>query len=189
MYETTSTNRCEAISEIISSVAHEQSGLANILNVEAEKIKYFTSVSKDPQEILAANKSVEKMVNAITKLEVILASKLEIFSDCLCTGCEETKGGYSVLSMVVGSENGGRIERDDNLKTFRYYPGTTGTEIKFITEPTCPIIPKTALPSGLVFKENTLVIPNGYNWTQTFNMIFTVGENDTAYEITLLNIM
>ncbi len=191
MNETTSKNhRCEAISEIISSVAEEQSGLSNIINAEAEKIKYITNNSHSSAEILEANKSVEKMINAITKLEVILASKLELFSDCLCVNCDTDKeSGYSILSMTVETENGGRIERDDDMKTFRYYPGSVGTTIKFVTEPTATVTYKSGMPVGLKYEDNKLYIPTGYSWSQTYEMVFTVGEEGSSYEITLMNMM
>ncbi len=183
-----SGTRCDAISEIISSVAKEQSGLASILSVEAEKIKYVTSKAESTQDILDTNKSVEKMINAITKLEVILASKLELFNECLCENCYE-KQGYSILSLTVESENGGRVERDDDLKVFRYYPGTTGTTIKFITEPETLVTYKSGMPVGLKYDSNKLYIPDSYNWGQTHSMIFTVGEGATAYDIVLMNMI
>ncbi len=191
MNESTSKNiRCKAISGIISSVADEQSGLASILEVEAEKIKLIASITKDPNEILAANKSVEKMINAITKLEVILASKLELFSDCLCVDCDSKSiGGYSLVSMTVETENGGRVERDDNMKTFRYYPGTVGTTIKFITEQEAVVTYVEGMPDGLKFDANKLYIPDGFTWPQTYTMKFIVGEGENAYEIILLNII
>ena len=37
-----------------------------------------------PEMLLATNKSVESMVNAVSKLEMILQSKLSAFEDCLC---------------------------------------------------------------------------------------------------------
>ncbi len=187
--ETKTLRRCEAITSIISSVAAEQTGLANIINVEAEKIKTVLATSKDTDDILAANKSVDKMINSITKLEIILSGKLELFHDCLCVACDGESPGYSILSMTVESERGGTIEREDDLKTFNYYPGTSGTSIKFITEPATTIVAKSALPSGLKFEKNLLIIPDGYNWTQTYSMIFTVGSGDNEYDITLRNIM
>ncbi len=190
MNESTSKNyRCEAISQIISSVAEEQSSLASILSAEANKINYITENNHSIQDVLNANKSVEKMINAITKLEVILSSKLDLFGDCLCVDCDNSKQGYSMLSMTVESENGGRIERDENLVLFRYYPGTTGTTIKFITEPETVVTLKSGMPSELTFENNKLVIPNNYKFNQTYQMIFTVGEGDSAYDITLLNVI
>ncbi len=190
MNETTKLpNRCEAITAIITSVADEQTGLASILNIEAEKIKTIIATSKDTDEILAANKSVDKMINSITKLEIILSGKLELFHDCLCTTCEGETAGYSILSMVVENENGGTIVREDDLKTFDFEPGTVGTTIKFITEPETDVILKSVLPTGLKYDANKLYIPDSYNWTQTYNMIFTVGYDETAYDITLRNVI
>ncbi len=187
---TSKNHRCEAISEIISSVAAEQKGLASILNIESEKIKYMMSISKEPQDLLDVNRSVEKMISTITKLEVILASKLELFDDCLCVKCDEEKSsGYSILSMTVETENGGRIEREDDMKTFKYYPGTTATTIKFITEPEAVINYVEGMPTGLKFDTNKLYIPEGFSWPQTYRMIFTVGEGENLYEITLFNVV
>ena len=37
-----------------------------------------------PEVLLATNKSVESMVNAVSRLEMILQSKLSTFDGCLC---------------------------------------------------------------------------------------------------------
>lgn len=37
-----------------------------------------------PEQLLATNKSVESMVNAVARLEMILQSKLSAFGNCLC---------------------------------------------------------------------------------------------------------
>ena len=37
-----------------------------------------------PEVLLATNKSVESMVNAVSRLEMILQSKLSGFEGCLC---------------------------------------------------------------------------------------------------------
>ena len=37
-----------------------------------------------PDVLLATNKSVESMVNAVSRLEMILQSKLSAFEGCLC---------------------------------------------------------------------------------------------------------
>ena len=39
-----------------------------------------------PEVLLATNKSVESMVNAVSRLEMILQSKLSTFGGCLCEG-------------------------------------------------------------------------------------------------------
>lgn len=84
-----STTRTQAITDIIQSVALEETALSHILNAEGEKIQKVVAMPDvTPEVLLATNKSVESMVNAITRLEMILQSKLATFEDCLCE--EET---------------------------------------------------------------------------------------------------
>lgn len=77
-------SRRQAITDIIESVALEQTALSHILNAEGEKIQRSVASSTSVDEILAVNKSVQAMVNAISRLEMVLQSKLELFEDCLC---------------------------------------------------------------------------------------------------------
>lgn len=81
---TNPVDREQAISDIIESVALEETGISHILNAEGEKIQKILAVTNSVEEILAVNKSVVEMVSAITKLETVLQSKLEIFKDCTC---------------------------------------------------------------------------------------------------------
>ncbi|MEG0615647.1 MAG: hypothetical protein RR540_07815, partial [Oscillospiraceae bacterium] len=67
-----SGSRTQAISDIITSVALEQTGLSHILNAEGEKLQKVIELSKSSEELLAVNCSVQKMVNSITRLEMIL---------------------------------------------------------------------------------------------------------------------
>lgn len=76
--------RSQAITDIIESVALEQTALSHILNAEGEKIQRAVADTTTVDEILAVNKSVQSMVNAISRLEMVLQSKLELFEDCLC---------------------------------------------------------------------------------------------------------
>lgn len=79
------TTRSQAITDIIQSVALEETALSHILNAEGEKIQKVVAMQDvTPEVLLATNKSVESMVNAISKLEMILQSKLSAFEDCLC---------------------------------------------------------------------------------------------------------
>ncbi|MEF9961871.1 MAG: hypothetical protein RSF69_02780 [Erysipelotrichaceae bacterium] len=79
--------KCEAITDIIESVALEQTALSHILNAEGEKIQAALVLAKTSAELLAVNQSVKSMVNSITRLEMILQGKLELFTECLCTNC------------------------------------------------------------------------------------------------------
>ena len=59
------TSRDQAISDIITSVALEQTGLAHILNAEGEKIQKVVSYSDKTEEMIGVNKSVQNVINAI----------------------------------------------------------------------------------------------------------------------------
>lgn len=79
------TTRTQAITDMIESVALQETALSHILNAEGEKIqKVVAMADATPEVLLATNKSVESMVNAISKLEMILHSKLSAFEGCLC---------------------------------------------------------------------------------------------------------
>lgn len=78
------TTRSQAITDIIESVALEETALSHILNAEGEKIQKIVAMeSVTPEVLLATNKSVESMVNAVSRLEMILHSKLSTFEGCL----------------------------------------------------------------------------------------------------------
>lgn len=83
------TTRCQAISDIIESVALQEAALSHILNAEGEKIQKYTSTQANPthQELMEVNNSVKDMVKAITNLEMTLYNKLDLFNACLCTDC------------------------------------------------------------------------------------------------------
>lgn len=79
------TTRTQAITDIIESVALEETALSHILNAEGEKIQKMVAMEEvTPEVLLATNKSVESMVNAVSRLEMILQSKLSVFEGCLC---------------------------------------------------------------------------------------------------------
>lgn len=79
--------RCQAITDIITSVALEQTALGHIINAEGEKIQKIVASAQSAEEMLAVNKSVECMLGAVTRLEMVLQGKLELFKDCLCDKC------------------------------------------------------------------------------------------------------
>ena len=78
------TTRVQSITDIVESVALEQTALSHILNAEGEKIQKVVAMDHiTTEELLAVNKSVESMVNSIAKLETILHDKLSLFDDSL----------------------------------------------------------------------------------------------------------
>lgn len=79
------TTRDQAVTDLIQSIALEETALSHILNAEGEKIqKIIAYQDVTPELLLATNKSVESTVNAVSRLEMILQSKLTTFNDCLC---------------------------------------------------------------------------------------------------------
>ena len=81
------TTRSQAITDIIESVALQETALSHILNAEGEKIQKVVAMSDvTPEVLMAVNKSVESMVGAVSRLEMILQSKLAVFDGCLCDG-------------------------------------------------------------------------------------------------------
>lgn len=76
--------REQAISDIITSVALEQTGLSHILNAEGEKLQAVIAQATDSETLLAVNESVRSTISAVTRLEMVLQAKLELFKDCLC---------------------------------------------------------------------------------------------------------
>ena len=81
------TTRPQAVTDIIESVALQETALSHILNAEGEKIQKVVAMSDViPEVLMAVNKSVESMVGAVSRLEMILQSKLAVFDGCLCDG-------------------------------------------------------------------------------------------------------
>lgn len=83
--EASETTRDQAITDIIQSVALQQAALAHILNAEGEKIQAVVAMpTVTPVELLEVNDSVQHMVQEVSRLEMMLQSKLGLFGACLC---------------------------------------------------------------------------------------------------------
>lgn len=83
-------SRCNAITDLIESVALQQAALAHILNAEGEKLQHVIgSECATPELLLETNKSVRAMVDSVAKIEMILQYKLGLFEDCLCEPCKQ----------------------------------------------------------------------------------------------------
>lgn len=82
--------RDQAITDIIKSVALQEKALSFILTAEGEKLHKIIEMHRVcPDTLLATNKSVKSMVDAVTRLEVVLQSKLSLFEDCICKQCRQ----------------------------------------------------------------------------------------------------
>ena len=78
--------REQAITDLLASIALEQAALSHILNAEGEKVQKILSFEQLTAEtVLRTNRSVESMVNSISDLEMILADKIALFQDCICS--------------------------------------------------------------------------------------------------------
>ena len=68
---------------IIASIAMEELALSHILNAEGEKLQYIlgtlpgTKPCAGPQEVLAVNKSIAALLEAVAQNQILLKSKLE----------------------------------------------------------------------------------------------------------------
>ena len=68
---------------IIASIAMEELALSHILNAEGEKLQYIlgtlpgTKPCAGPQEVLAVNKSITTLLEAVAQNQILLKSKLE----------------------------------------------------------------------------------------------------------------
>lgn len=78
-------SRCKAITDLIASVAEEQEALARILDAEHKKIEKAAELCGiDVEGLVKIDKSVERVLAAVTRLELALQLKLALFDDCLC---------------------------------------------------------------------------------------------------------
>ncbi|MCL2053073.1 MAG: hypothetical protein FWG90_01340 [Oscillospiraceae bacterium] len=80
--EPSTTTREQAITDLIQSVALQEAALAHIMNAEGEKLQAVIAIADvTVPQLLAVNRSVERMVSAISRLETTLQAKLDIFAD------------------------------------------------------------------------------------------------------------
>ena len=77
--------RCTAISQLIEAVAGQQESLARILEAEHRKIEKTTQLyNTDVDDLVRIDDSVERILAAVTRLELAIQLKLDLFRDCLC---------------------------------------------------------------------------------------------------------
>ncbi|MGM9618933.1 MAG: hypothetical protein ACI3W8_03765 [Oscillospiraceae bacterium] len=78
-------NRCDAITDLIKAVAEQQEALARILEAEHKKIEKTAEMcDTDVDDLVRIDDSVERVLAAVTRLELALQLKLDLFRDCLC---------------------------------------------------------------------------------------------------------
>ena len=75
----------EAFTDILESIALEETGLAHILNAEGEKIQAIVKLLEarevTPREVIEFQKSVGKIIERTIKMQMLLEFKLETTVD------------------------------------------------------------------------------------------------------------
>lgn len=75
---------CQAITDLIESIALEEAALSHILNAEGEKLQRIIAMDEASVcQIVEVNENVMNMVSAINELENTLKDKLEFISNNL----------------------------------------------------------------------------------------------------------
>lgn len=69
--------REQAITDIIESIALEETGLAHIINAEGEKIQKGKELACNVDELVILNASVKDTLTNIIKIQMLLQFKLE----------------------------------------------------------------------------------------------------------------
>lgn len=78
-------SRCKAISRLIDAVAEQQEALARILEAENKKIEKAVQLGgTNVNDLVEIDESAERILAAVTRLELAIQLKLDLFSDCLC---------------------------------------------------------------------------------------------------------
>jgi len=86
--------RFRAITDMIQSVALEQTAISHILNAEGEKIQRVVAMpGVSVAQLIETNNSVESLLETIARLEQALHAKLSLFEDCLCCYEPEAEDG------------------------------------------------------------------------------------------------
>ena len=78
--------RQQAISDLIQSIALEETAISHIMNAEAEKIKKAKDLDFDGNQMIEINNSVARMTKSVTELSITLKNKLNLFGSGLCKG-------------------------------------------------------------------------------------------------------
>ncbi len=76
------------LTDVVNSIAHQENGLANILEKESKKICKAIGVAKSIDDLIKIDKSVQDTIKQINSVQILLLSKLQEVSD-ICEGCKE----------------------------------------------------------------------------------------------------
>ena len=167
--------RCQSITDIIMSVALEQTALSHILNAEGEKIQKVVAEAKTTEEMLAVNRSVESMVQSITQLETVLQEKLKLFENCLCKDCEEC----SKARVSVFNSSGVAMEKPGNVFSLTVAPSQSTT----INTSPLSTITVISLAERFTLVGNELVAPAQLEPLVAYTSSFYIGDGSCKFKI------
>jgi hypothetical protein len=79
---------CQAVTDLLESIALQEAGLAHIINAEGEKIQTALSIENvSIADLVAINQSVSDVLTKVIKLEMMLEFKLEEVNKLECLNC------------------------------------------------------------------------------------------------------
>ena len=82
------TSPCQAITDLIESIALQEAGLAHIINAEGEKIQAALETEDVTiADLIAINQPVADTLTKVIKLEMLLEFKLEEVNRLNCPDC------------------------------------------------------------------------------------------------------
>lgn len=75
-------SRDRSVTDLIQSIALQETALSHILNAEGKKMQAVIAMPDEtPESLMELNNSVNKLVNSISRLEMVLHAKLELFPE------------------------------------------------------------------------------------------------------------
>ncbi len=96
--------REQAVTDLIESVALQETALSHILNAEGEKMQAIIAMEATPEQLMELNDSVNKLVNAVTRMEMTMQAKLELFSSdtpAVTTTAAEQLANINVTEVTI----------------------------------------------------------------------------------------
>ncbi len=87
------TSPCQAITDLLESIALQEAGLAHIINAEGEKIQQAIAMAQAEgspvtiADLIAVNQSVSDALTKVIKMEMVLEFKLEEINRLDCPSC------------------------------------------------------------------------------------------------------
>ncbi len=79
------------LTDVVDSVAHQELGLAKILESESKKICKAIGVARSIDDLVKIDKSVQDTIKQINHVQIVLLDKLQEVSD-ICDGCGDNCG-------------------------------------------------------------------------------------------------